>query len=56
MENVNPQEYPIVSLVDLTFLSSKKHVLGEGHNFMKHFMHLPNLCVNQFLLYDDNRN
>ena len=33
------------------FLSSEKCVSEESHHFMKKNMHLPNLCVYQFLLY-----
>ena len=50
-KKVNPKEYPIVSLIRLIFLSSENNVQGERNNFMKNVMHLPNLCIYQFLVY-----
>ena len=51
MKKVIPKVYPIVSLGRLIFFSSENNVQGESNNFMKNFMHLPNLCIYQFLLY-----
>ena len=52
-KKAKPEKYAIVSVFRCTFLNSENGTQGESHTFMQIGMHLLNLCVNQFLLYND---
>ena len=50
LKKAKQEEYAIDSVVKCTLPNSENGTQGERNRFMKSVMHLPNLCVYQFLL------